>query len=130
MDHTVKRIKEELAKVYPDLIEDLPLQNDVKSVQKLREIAGHASATGANLAIYLRGLEAEVKKREAQITLAAIESGKVKTPKEQHIRALVNDELAEAKSYVNQMEVLIDTCRSRVMLVQSLLKAVEKETIL
>lgn len=79
------------------------------------------------LSLYRRALDEYVRKREAEIILAHNVAKDVPTPKDQSMRAFINQELAEEKSYFQQLDSMIDIAKTRTLLIMSLLKSLNEE---
>lgn len=123
----ISKLKEELSKLYEDFHKDLPAGNSPQEINELRQMAGHATSSMLTLSLYRRALEEYIRKREAEIILAHNTAKDVPTPKDQSMQAFINQELAEEKSYFNQINTMVDVARTRVMLIMSLLKSLGEE---
>lgn len=123
----LKKLKEELSKLYDDFQKELPSGNSPQEVNTLRQLAAHASASMLTLSLYRRALEEYIRKKEASVILQHNIAKDVPTPKEQSMQAFINEELAEEKSYFHQLDALIDIAKTRVMLIMSLLKSLGEE---
>lgn len=120
-------LREELEKLYNDFQENLPSGNSPQEVNKLRSLAAHASASMLTLSLYRRSLDEYIRKREAEIILAHNVARDVPTPKDQSMRAFINQELATEKSYFSQLDSMIDIAKTRTLLIMSLLKSLSEE---
>ena len=123
----IKALKEELEKLYGDFQRDLPAGNSPQEINELRSMAAHATASMLTLSLYRRALEEYVRKKESAIILSHNAAKDVPTPKEQSMQAFINKELAEEKSYFNQINTLIDVSKTRTLLIMSLLKSLGEE---
>lgn len=123
----IKSLKEELSKLYKDFQAELPAGNSPQEIAFLRQSASHATSSMLTLSLYRRALEEYIKKREAEIILAHNVAKDVPTPKDQSMQAFINEEMAEEKSYYNQINTMIDIAKTRVMLIMSLLKSLGEE---
>lgn len=123
----LKALKVELEKLYKDFQEDLPSGNSPQELAKLRQLAAHASASMLTLSLYRRALEEYIRHRESAVVLAHNIAKDVPTPKEQSMRAFINQELSAEKSYFNQLNTLIDVAKTRTLLIMSLLKSLGEE---
>ena len=123
----ITKLKQELSKLYGDFQKDLPAGNSPQEVNELRQMAAHATSSMLTLSLYRRALEEYIRKREAQIILAHNVAHDDPTPKEQSMQAFINEELAEEKSYYNQLGVLVDIGKTRTLLIMSLLKSLGEE---
>lgn len=123
----VKKLKEELSKLYEDFHKDLPAGNSPQEVNELRQMAAHATSSMLTLALYRRSLEEYIRKKEASVILAHNVAKDVPTPKDQSMQAFINEALAEEKSYFHQLESMIDIAKTRTLLIMSLLKSLSEE---
>lgn len=123
----ISKLKEELSKLYNDFQKELPSGNSPQEINELRQQASHATASMLTLSLYRRALEEYIRKKEAQIILAHNQAHDVPTPKDQSMKAFINAELAEEKSYFNEIDTMIEVARTRVMLTMSLLKSLSEE---
>lgn len=121
------KLKQDLAKLHAEFEEELPLGNTQKDIDKLRTRASHATAIMMTAAVYLRGLEEYVKKREAEITVQHLRAKDLETPKDKALDAYINAELAEEKSYTKHLNNIVEVAKTRVMLIQSFLKSLGDE---
>lgn len=124
---SLSALKKELEKLYTDFSQDLPAGNSPQEVNELRQMAAHATSSMLTLSLYLRSLEEYTRKKEAEIILRHNKAGDVPTPKESSMRAFINEELAEEKSYQNQLSTMIDIAKTRTLLIMSLLKSLSEE---
>lgn len=122
----IQKIKTEVQKIYSDLSSEMPSDSDPQSIAQVKRIASVASANATQLALYLKELTAYKKKREAEITLKALDEG-LKTPKEAHLKALLKSELADVYAYEELCSNVLDICKQRVVLAQSFLKVANTE---
>lgn len=123
----IKSLKEELSKLYKDFQAELPAGNSPQEIASLRQSASHATASMLTLSLYRRALEEYIRKKEAEVILAHNIAKDVPTPKDQSMQAFINEEMAEEKSYYNQINTMIDIAKTRVMLIMSLLKSLGEE---
>lgn len=123
----LNKLKEELSKLYEDFQKDLPAGNSPQEINELRRMASHATSSMLTLSLYRRALEEYIRKKEAEIILAHNAAHDVPTPKEQSMQAFINLELAEEKSYFNQIGTLVEIARTRTLLIMSLLKSLGEE---
>ena len=123
----IEKLKKELEKLYNDFSVELPAGNSPQEVATLRRLASHATSSMLTLSLYRRALEQDIRERESQIILAHNIAKDVPTPKEQSMQAFINKELAEEKSYFNQLNTLVDMAKTRVTLIMSLLKSLDQE---
>lgn len=123
----IKKLKEELSKLYDDFHRDLPAGNSPQEVNELRQMAAHATSSMLTLSLYRRALEEYIRKKEANVILAHNIAKDVPTPKDQSMQAFINEELAEEKSYYHQLDTMIDIAKTRTLLVMSLLKSLNEE---
>lgn len=123
----LNKLKEELSKLYEDFQKDLPAGNSPQEINELRKMASHATSSMLTLSLYRRALEEYIRKKEAEIILAHNAAHDVPTPKEQSMQAFINLELAEEKSYFNQIGTLVDISKTRTLLIMSLLKSLGEE---
>lgn len=123
----IKSLKEELSKLYKDFQAELPAGNSPQEIEALRKSASHATASMLTLSLYRRALEEYIRKKEAEVILAHNIAKDVPTPKDQSMQAFINEEMAEEKSYYNQINTMIDIAKTRVMLIMSLLKSLGEE---
>lgn len=120
-------LKKELSKLYNDFHQDLPSGNSPQEVDALRQMAAHATSSMLTLSLYRRALEEYIRKKESEIILAHNIAKDVPTPKDQSMQALINQELAEEKSYYHQLDAMIDIAKTRTLLIMSLLKSLNEE---
>lgn len=123
----IDALKKELEKLYDDFHHDLPAGNSPQEINELRLMAAHATSSMLTLSLYRRSLEEYIRKKEAEIILAHNVAKDVPTPKEQSMQAFINKELAEEKSYFNQIGTLVDIAKTRTLLIMSLLKSLSEE---
>lgn len=123
----LSKLKKDLAILHTEFEEELPLGNTQKDIDRLRTCASHATSIMMTAAVYLRGLEEHVKKREAEITIQHLRAKDLETPKDKSLEAYVSMELAEEKSYAKHLDNIIDVAKTRVMLIQSFLKSLGEE---
>ena len=123
----ITKLKEELSKLYEDFRKDLPAGNSPQEVGELRLQASHATSSMLTLALYRRALEEYLRKREAEIILAHNMAKDVPTPKDQSMKAFIDKELSEEKSYFHQIDTMIDVAKTRTLLIMSLLKSLGEE---
>lgn len=123
----ITKLKDELEKLYNDFQTDLPSGNSPQEIDALRKMAAHATSSMLTLSLYRRALDEYVRKREAEIILAHNVAKDVPTPKDQSMRAFINQELAEEKSYFQQLDGMIDIAKTRTLLIMSLLKSLNEE---
>lgn len=123
----IAQLKKELEKLYRDFQGDLPSGNSPQEVNQLRQMAAHATSSMLTLSLYRRSLDEYIRKREAGIILAHNIAGDVPTPKDASMRAFINQELAEEKSYFSQLDSMIDIAKTRTLLIMSLLKSLGEE---
>lgn len=123
----LNKLKEELSKLYDDFQKDLPAGNSPQEINELRGMASHATSSMLTLSLYRRALEEYIRKKEADIVLTHNAAHDVPTPKEQSMQAFINLELAEEKSYFNQIGTLVEIARTRTLLIMSLLKSLGEE---
>lgn len=123
----ITKLKDELEKLYNDFQTDLPSGNSPQEMDTLRKMAAHATSSMLTLSLYRRALDEYVRKREAEIILAHNVAKDVPTPKDQSMRAFINQELAEEKSYFQQLDSMIDIAKTRTLLIMSLLKSLNEE---
>lgn len=123
----ITKLKDELEKLYNDFQTDLPSGNSPQEIDTLRKMAAHATSSMLTLSLYRRALDEYVRKREAEIILAHNVAKDVPTPKDQSMRAFINQELAEEKSYFQQLDSMIDIAKTRTLLIMSLLKSLNEE---
>lgn len=123
----ISKLKEELSKLYKDFNQELPSGNSPQEVEDLRKMAAHATSSMLTLALYRRALEEYIKKKESAIILAHNVAKDLPTPKEASLRAYINQELAEEKSYYSQLDTMIDIAKTRTLLIMSLLKSLNEE---
>lgn len=123
----LNKLKEELSKLYDDFQKDLPAGNSPQEINELRRMASHATSSMLTLSLYRRALEEYIRKKEADIVLTHNAAHDVPTPKEQSMQAFINLELAEEKSYFNQIGTLVEIARTRTLLIMSLLKSLGEE---
>lgn len=121
------KLREELEKLYNDFQKDLPSGNSPQEVNQLRQMAAHASSSMLTLSLYRRSLDEYIRKREAEIILAHNVAKDVPTPKDQSMKAFINQELATEKSYFQQLDSMIDIAKTRTLLIMSLLKSLSEE---
>lgn len=121
------KLRDELDKLYNDFQMDLPSGNSPQEVNQLRSFAAHASASMLTLSLYRRSLDEYIRKREAEIILAHNLAHDVPTPKDQSMKAFINQELATEKSYFQQLDSMIDIAKTRTLLIMSLLKSLSEE---
>lgn len=121
------KLREELEKLYNDFQKDLPSGNSPQEIDQLRQMAAHASSSMLTLSLYRRSLDEYIRKREAEIILAHNVAGDVPTPKDQSMKAFINQELATEKSYFQQLDSMIDIAKTRTLLIMSLLKSLSEE---
>lgn len=123
----IDALKKELEKLYVDFMKDIPAGNSPQEVAAIRQMAAHITSSMLSLSLYNRALEEYVRKQEAEIILQHNIAKDVPTPKEQSMQAFINKELAEEKSYLNQIKTLIDIAKTRTLLIMSLLKSLGEE---
>ena len=123
----IKKLKDELSKLYDDFHRDLPAGNSPQEVNELRQMAAHATSSMLTLSLYRRALEEYIRKKEASVILAHNIAKDVPTPKDQSMQAFINEELAEEKSYYHQLDTMIDIAKTRTLLIMSLLKSLNEE---
>lgn len=124
---SIKSLKSELEKLYNDFNTELPSGNSPQEINALRQMASHATSSMLTLSLYRRSLEEYIRKREAEIILFHNAAKDVPTPKDQSMRAFINSELAEEKSYHQQLDSMIDIAKTRTLLIMSLLKSLSEE---
>ena len=120
-------LRKELEKLYADFQSDLPVGNSPQEVQELRSRGAHIAASMLTLALYKRSLEEYIRKKEAEIILSHNTLGDVPTPKDQSMKAFINKELAEEKSYYGELDTLIEIAKNRSILITSILKSLGDE---
>lgn len=123
----IDKLKEELEKLYTDFHQDLPSGNSPQEVNALRQMAAHATSSMLTLSLYRRALEEYIRKKEADVILTHNRAKDVPTPKDKSMQALINQELAEEKSYFHQLDTMIDIAKTRTLLIMSLLKSLDQE---
>lgn len=126
-EKVIKQLKERLEKIYPDMEETMPVDPTPQSVEKVKHMAAVASSNSMALALTARALAQYVKKKEAEITLRHIQAKDLVTPKDDHLKALLKDELSEEYAYLDLCNRMLDICKQRVMLAQTFLRNIGKE---
>ena len=126
-EKVIKQLKERLEKIYPDMEETMPVDPTPQSVEKVKHMAAVASSNSMALALTARALAQYVKKKEAEITLKHIQAKDLVTPKDDHLKALLKDELSEEYAYLDLCNRMLDICKQRVMLAQTFLRNIGKE---
>ena len=106
----------------------MPVDPTPQSVEKVKKIAAVESSNCMSLALTARALAQYVKKKEADITLEHIRNKDLTTPKEEHLKALLKVELSEEYAYLDLCNRMLDICKQRVMLAQTFLRNVDKES--
>lgn len=123
----IQALKTELEKLYEDFHQDLPAGNSPQEINELRQMAAHATSSMLTLSLYRRALEEYIRKKESEVILAHNLAKDVPTPKERSMKALVDQELSEEKSYYHQLDTMIDIAKTRTLLIMSLLKSLGEE---
>lgn len=126
-EKVIKQLKERLEKIYPDMEETMPVDPTPQSVERVKHMAAVASSNSMALALTARALAQYVKKKEAEITLKHIQAKDLVTPKDDHLKALLKNELSEEYAYLDLCNRMLDICKQRVMLAQTFLRNVSKE---
>lgn len=126
-EKVIKQLKERLEKIYPDMEEQMPVDPTPQSIERVKHMAAVASSNSMALALTARALAQYVKKKEAEITLKHIQAKDLVTPKDDHLKALLKDELSEEYAYLDLCNRMLDICKQRVMLAQTFLRNVDKE---
>lgn len=126
-EKVIKQLKERLEKIYPDMEETMPVDPTPQSVERVKHMAAVASSNSMALALTARALAQYVKKKEAEITLRHIQARDLVTPKDDHLKALLKNELSEEYAYLDLCNRMLDICKQRVMLAQTFLRNVGKE---
>lgn len=126
-EKVIKQLKERLEKIYPDMEETMPVDPTPQSVERVKHMAAVASSNSMALALTARALAQYVKKKEAEITLKHIQAKDLVTPKDDHLKALLKNELSEEYAYLDLCNRMLDICKQRVMLAQTFLRNVDKE---
>lgn len=126
-EKVIKQLKERLEKIYPDMEETMPVDPTPQSIERVKHMAAVASSNSMALALTARALAQYVKKKEAEITLKHIQARDLVTPKDDHLKALLKDELSEEYAYLDLCNRMLDICKQRVMLAQTFLRNVDKE---
>lgn len=126
-EKVIKQLKERLEKIYPDMEETMPVDPTPQSIERVKHMAAVASSNSMALALTARALAQYVKKKEAEITLRHIQAKDLVTPKDDHLKALLKDELSEEYAYLDLCNRMLDICKQRVMLAQTFLRNVSKE---
>ncbi len=126
-EKVIKQLKERLEKIYPDMEETMPVDPTPQSVERVKHMAAVASSNSMALALTARALAQYVKKKEAEITLKHIQAKDLVTPKDDHLKALLKNELSEEYAYLDLCNRMLDICKQRVMLAQTFLRNVGKE---
>ena len=126
-EKVIKQLKERLEKIYPDMEETMPVDPTPQSVEKVKHMAAVASSNSMALALTARALAQYVKKKEAEISLRHIQAKDLVTPKDDHLKALLKDELSEEYAYLDLCNRMLDICKQRVMLAQTFLRNIGKE---
>lgn len=126
-EKVIKQLKERLEKIYPDMEETMPVDPTPQSVERVKHMAAVASSNSMALALTARALAQYVKKKEAEITLKHIQARDLVTPKDDHLKALLKNELSEEYAYLDLCNRMLDICKQRVMLAQTFLRNVSKE---
>lgn len=126
-EKVIKQLKERLEKIYPDMEETMPVDPTPQSIERVKHMAAVASSNSMALALTARALAQYVKKKEAEITLKHIQAKDLVTPKDDHLKALLKDELSEEYAYLDLCNRMLDICKQRVMLAQTFLRNVDKE---
>lgn len=126
-EKVIKQLKERLEKIYPDMEETMPVDPTPQSVERVKHMAAVASSNSMALALTARALAQYVKKKEAEITLKHIQARDLVTPKDDHLKALLKNELSEEYAYLDLCNRMLDICKQRVMLAQTFLRNIGKE---
>lgn len=126
-EKVIKQLKERLEKIYPDMEETMPVDPTPQSIERVKHMAAVASSNSMALALTARALAQYVKKKEAEITLKHIQARDLVTPKDDHLKALLKDELSEEYAYLDLCNRMLDICKQRVMLAQTFLRNAGKE---
>lgn len=126
-EKVIKQLKERLEKIYPDMEETMPVDPTPQSIERVKHMAAVASSNSMALALTARALAQYVKKKEAEITLRHIQAKDLVTPKDDHLKALLKDELSEEYAYLDLCNRMLDICKQRVMLAQTFLRNAGKE---
>ncbi len=126
-EKVIKQLKERLEKIYPDMEETMPVDPTPQSVERVKHMAAVASSNSMALALTARALAQYVKKKEAEITLKHIQAKDLVTPKDDHLKALLKNELSEEYAYLDLCNRMLDICKQRVMLAQTFLRNAGKE---
>lgn len=126
-EKVIKQLKERLEKIYPDMEETMPVDPTPQSIERVKHMAAVASSNSMALALTARALAQYVKKKEAEITLKHIQAKDLVTPKDDHLKALLKDELSEEYAYLDLCNRMLDICKQRVMLAQTFLRNAGKE---
>lgn len=126
-EKVIKQLKERLEKIYPDMEETMPVDPTPQSIERVKHMAAVASSNSMALALTARALAQYVKKKEAEITLRHIQARDLVTPKDDHLKALLKNELSEEYAYLDLCNRMLDICKQRVMLAQTFLRNAGKE---
>jgi hypothetical protein len=126
-EKVIKQLKERLEKIYPDMEETMPVDPTPQSIERVKHMAAVASSDSMALALTARALAQYVKKKEAEITLKHIQARDLVTPKDDHLKALLKNELSEEYAYLDLCNRMLDICKQRVMLAQTFLRNAGKE---
>lgn len=118
----IEVLRKDLKRIEPDMSMEMPVTSDPESIQKVKRMSAQASANSMRLAMIARSLSQYKKQREADITLQHIVNGDLKTPKEEHLRALMKSELSEVYAYEELCTRMLELCRQRVTLGQTFLR--------
>lgn len=126
-EKVIKQLKERLEKIYPDMEETMPVDPTPQSIEKVKHMAAVASSNCMALALTARALSQHIKRKEAEITLQHIQAKDLVTPKDDHLKALLKNELSEEYAYSELCNRMLDICKQRVMLAQTFLRNADKE---
>lgn len=126
-EKVIKQLKERLEKIYPDMEETMPVDPTPQSIEKVKHMAAVASSNCMALALTARALSQHIKRKEAEITLRHIQAKDLVTPKDDHLKALLKNELSEEYAYSELCNRMLDICKQRVMLAQTFLRNADKE---
>lgn len=121
---TILKVKEEIKRIYPDMKKEFPVDYSPQSLTEVKRMMSAQSANMMTLALYSRALSQYIKQRTAEIVL---NNPNVRTPKKEVLEAMINQELAEIKSYHEQLEELLKIANTRIRIAQSILRTSELE---
>ena len=127
VDAVIKKISEDIKRIEPDMSAEMPVDSTPESIAKVKRMAAVASSNSMALAVNARALSQYRKQREGAITLEHIMLGDLKTPKEEHLKALFKTELSEIYAYEELCARMLDLCSQRVRLAQTFLRNASSE---